>query len=108
MEVKQSGIGIDNQKFTFERVTYLTLNFKSDGTNYPLFYEPILVSNHMKSNILGAKTEFRFELCTRDFEQQTLVLTIMKNENVVVKCYKESLNVTPAYIEAACTLQGPN
>ena len=108
MEVKQSGIGIDNQKFTFEGVTYLTLNFKSDGTNYPLFYEPILVSNHMKSNILGAKTEFRFELCTRDFEQQTLVLTIMKNENVVVKCYKESLNVTPAYIEAACTLQGPN
>ena len=86
--VKQSGIGTDGHKFTFEGVAYLTLHFKkSDGTNYPLFYEPILVSNHVKSNILGAKTESTFKSCTRDFEQQTLVYTTTKNENVVVECY---------------------
>ena len=53
VEFKQSGIGIDGHKFTFERVAYLTLNFKNfDGADYPLLYEPILVSNHVKSNIL--------------------------------------------------------
>ena len=57
----------------------------------------------MKSNILGAKTESRFKSCTRDFEQETLVYTTTKNENAVVKCYKEQLNVTSAYIAAAHT-----
>ena len=85
VEVKPSGIGIDNHRFTFEGVGYLTLS---------LSYEPILVSNHVKSNILGAKTESRFKSCTRDFEQQTLVYTTTKNENVFAKCYKEQLNVT--------------
>ena len=73
VEVKQSGIGIDGHKFTFEGVAYLTLNFKKSD-------EPILVSNH-------AKTESTFKSCTRDFEQQTLVYTTTKNENVVVECY---------------------
>ena len=76
-------------------VAYLTLNFKkSDKNDYPLTYEPILVSNHMKSNILGAKTESRFKLCTRCFELQTLVYTTTKNENVLVLCYKEQLIIT--------------
>ena len=76
VEVKQSGIDTDGHKFTFEGVAYLTLNFKkSDGTNCTLFYEPILVWNHVKTNILGEKTGSRFRSCTRDFEQQTLVYT---------------------------------
>jgi len=102
--VKQSGIGIDGHKFNFEGVAYLTLNFKkSDGVDYPVFYEPILVSRHVKSNILGAKTESRFKSCVRDFEKQTLVYTTRKDENVIVKCYKEQLNVTSAFIEVART-----
>ena len=48
----------------------------------------------MKSNILGAKTESRFKLCTRCFELQTLVYTTTKNENVLVLCYKEQLIMT--------------
>ena len=53
VEFKQSGIGIDGHKFTSERVAYLTLNFENfSGADYPLLYEPILVSNHVKSNIL--------------------------------------------------------
>ena len=80
------------------------MNFKkSDATDYHLFDEPILVSNHVKSTILGAKTESRFKSCTRDFEQQTLVYTTTKNENGAVKCYKEQLNMTSAYIEVAHT-----
>ena len=76
VEVKQSGIDIDGLKFTFEGVAYLTLNFKKfDGTDYSLYYGPILVSNHMKSHILGAITESRFKSFTRDFKQQTLVYT---------------------------------
>ena len=83
MEIKQSRIGIDNQKFTFEGVTHLTLNFESDATNYPLFYEPILVSNQMKSNILGAKPEFRSDSCTRDFEQQTGFNRVQRSQQLL-------------------------
>ena len=104
MEVKQSGIGIDGHRFQFEGVAYLTINFKkSDGTDYPLFYEPVLVSRNVKSNILGAKTESRFKICIRDLDNQTLVYTTRQDERVVVKCYKEQLNITSAYIEVART-----
>ena len=83
---------------------YLTLNFKRfDDTDYLLFYEYILVSNHVKSNISGAKTKSRFKSCTIDFEKQTLVYTSTKDENVAVKFYKEQLNVASAYIEVTRT-----
>ena len=94
-EVKQSS-------FIYKGSSLSNLELQeSDITDYPLTYEPILVSNHMKSNILGAKTESRFKLCTRCFELQTLVYTTTKNENVLVLCYKEQLIMTSAYIRGS-------
>ena len=104
MNVQQSGIGIDGHRFQFEGVAYLTLTFKKDdGTDYPLFYEPVLVSKFVKSNILGAKTESRFKICERNLENETLIYTTRKDEKIIVKCYREKLNVTSAYIEVART-----
>ena len=104
IDVKQSGVGIDGHQFQFEGVAYLTMNFKKeDGTDYPLFYEPVLVSNSIKTNILGAKTEARFKTCVRDLENETLTYTTKNDEKIMVNCFKERLNVTSAYIEIAKT-----
>ena len=100
--ITQSGIGIDGHKFDFSGVAYLTINFKkNDGGEYPLFYEPFLVSSQVKTNILGAKTEARFQSCTRNLTNNSLVYTTPHGTKINVPCFKERLTFMTAFIEVA-------
>ena len=79
------------------------MSFETENKQpYTLEYEPVLVSSKVKSNIFGAKTENRFKTCVRDLENATIVYTTRdQGETVKVKCYKEKINATTAFIEVA-------
>ena len=62
----------------------------------------MLVSSKFKSNIFGAKMENRFKTCVQDLENATIVyMTRDQCEVVKIKCYKEKINATTAFIEVA-------
>ena len=101
--VTQSGIGIDGHSFGFDGIVYLNLTFNvDDGEPYTLEYEPILVSSKVTSNIFGAQTENRFKTCSRDLEKSELKYTTKEHDKKInVRCYKENVNSTSAFIEVA-------
>ena len=106
VNVTKSGIGIDGHQFDFDGLAYLNLTFQSEGKQiYTLEYEPILISKHVTSNIFGAKTENRFKTCVRDLENSTIMYTTKEtNQHIRIKCFKEKLISTSAFVEVASSV----
>ena len=101
--VTQCGIGIEGSKFLFDGVVYLNLGLQTEeGHTYNLGYEPVFVSSQISSNIYGMKTEERFKSCLKDHENLTLVYSPrVGDENITIKCYKEKVSTTTAYVQTA-------
>ena len=101
--IDKSGTAIDGSLFQFDGIAYLNLIFPNEeGNPYTLEYEPILVSSKVTRNIFGAKTENRFRACIRDLENSTITYTPKDSDTpVALKCYKEKINNTSAFIQVA-------
>ena len=101
--VSKCGIGIEGSKFIFDGVVYLNLELQTEeGHIYNLEYEPVFVSSQISTNIYGMKTEERFKSCLKDHENLTLVYSPrVGDENITIKCYKEKVSTTTAYVQIA-------
>ena len=98
--MQQSGIGVDGSVFNFDGVVYLNLKLLLvNGGEYVIEYEPVLVSSKVSTNIFGIKTEERFKYFTRDIKNETISYGIESKPNIVLKCYRENLNHTSAYVQ---------
>ena len=101
--VTQCGIGTEGSKFIFDGVVYLKLGLQTaERHTYNLEYEPVFVSSQISTNIYGMKTEERFKSCLKDHENLTLVYSPrVGDENITIKCYKEKVSTTTAYVQIA-------
>ena len=69
---------------------------------YNLEYEPVFVSSQIVTSIYGMKTEEQFKSCLKDCENLTLVYSSrVGDENITIKCYKEKVSTTTAYVQIA-------
>ena len=103
-EIKKSGTTVDGSRFSFEGIVYLNITFPQtpkSRDSYTLEYEPVLISSKVTTCIYGAQTESRFKNCYRDIEHSTILYTTKENKNVNVKCYREKVSATTAYVKVA-------
>ena len=65
-------------------------------------YEPVSVSSQISTDIYGIETQERFKSCLKDHENLTLVYSPrVGDENITIKCYKEKVSTTTAYVQIA-------
>ena len=109
-KVDKNGIGIDGSNFKFDGIVYLNLALlKQDGSYYNLQYEPVLVSKNISANIYGMNTEERFKSCLRNKEDLTMTYVTKSDSEIIhVKCFKENIDATTAYIRIAKSTIIPN
>ena len=109
-KVEQSGVGIDGSKFSFDGIVYLKLVLSSEeGKTFGLSCEPVLVSSQVSSNIFGFNSEEKFTSCCRNSEYIIMTFTTKSRKSLKVKCYRENIEATTAYIKIAkSTVVGTN
>ena len=102
--VNRCGIGVPGEKFQFDGVAHLNIEFKrEDGTTYTLQYQPLLVSSKITTNILGMQTELQFKGAVRDQENRLLTFIPKDSDNITVKYWKEALDTQTAFVQVAKT-----
>ena len=101
-QMEQSGVGIDGSKFAFDGIIYLNLVLSNgEGETFELSYEPVLVSSQVSSNIFGFNSEEKFTSVCRNSEENIMMFTTKSRKSLKVKCYRENIEATTAYIRIA-------
>ena len=109
-KVEQSAVGIDGSKFAFDGIVYLKLVLSSEeGKTFGLSCEPVLVLSQASSNIFGFNSEEKFTSRCRNSEYNIMTFTTKSRKSLKVKCYRENIEATTAYIKIAkSTVVGTN
>ena len=98
-QVEQSGVGIDGSKFAFDGIVYLNLVLSNEeGETFELSYEPVLFPSQVSSNTFGFNSEEKFTSCCRNSENNIITFTTRSRKSLKVKCYRENIEATTAYI----------
>lgn len=102
IQIEKSGIGVDGHHFRIEGVIYLNLQLKQEnGSFHTIEYEPVLVSSCISTPIFGINTENRFSQCTRRDADNTLTYTVSSGEQVKLKFFRESNELSSAYVRVS-------
>ena len=109
-KVEQSGVGMNGSKFAFDGIGYSNLVLSNEeGKTFELSYEPVLVSSQVSSNIFGFNSEKKLLSCCRSSEDNIMPFTTKSRKSLKVKCYRENIEATTAYIKIAkSTVVGTN
>ena len=100
-QMEQSGVGIDGSKFAFDGIIYLNLVLSNgEGETFELSYEPVQVSSQVSSNV-SSNSEEKFVLVCRNSEESIMMFTTKSRKSLKVKCYRENIEATTAYIRIA-------
>ena len=100
-QMEQSGVGIDGSKFAFDGIIYLNLVLSNgEGETFELSYEPVQVSSQVSSNV-SSNSEEKFILVCRNSEESIMMFTTKSRKSLKVKCYRENIEATTAYIRIA-------
>eukprot|EP00794_Sanderia_malayensis_P019788 gene19788-21727_t len=98
----RSGVGIAGNNFEIEGVAHLNMQFfREDGSSHVLEYQPILISSGITSNISGMQTELKLKGTVRDNDNKLLTFIPQNDASVVIKYWRENIDVESACIHVA-------
>ena len=69
-----------------------------EGETFELSYEPVLFPSQVSSNTFGFNSEEKFTSCCRNSENNIITFTTRSRKSLKVKCYRENIEATTAYI----------